>query len=189
MCICVCRIYIFFVRIILRRLQYRSNSASQNQNIANTLQFPLYRNDGYYEADCLYGWTLWTLLVGFSTNSGWQFDCERRSDPANLQRYLKLCSVPMKWNKLNWEIPLSLSLFLCLFLSCYDSTLKSKRHIPTFPLGVTFKLETKLSSVMQENWTYLNIHDPEYTWNRLCDHRIVFETFLLSSKLLQICWV
>lgn len=26
------------------------------------------------------------------------------SDPANLQRYLELCSAPMKWNKLSWEL-------------------------------------------------------------------------------------
>jgi len=56
-----CVVYIFLVKILLSRLQYRSNSASQNQNTgntANTLQFPLYRNDGYHEADCLHGWTI-----------------------------------------------------------------------------------------------------------------------------------
>jgi len=159
----MCRIYIFLVKIILSRLQYRSNSALQNQNTgntANTLQFPLYRNDGYHEADCLHGWTLWTLLVGFSTNSGWQFDCERRSDPANLQRYLKLCSVPMKWNKLNWEIPLSLSLSLSISLWLWLYIEKQTAY-SNIPIGCDIQT---WDEVIQRNAGKLNLFEHSRSW-------------------------
>jgi len=161
--ICVCRIF-FLVRIILSRLQYRSNSASLKSEYRQYRQYfaipfvPKWRIN--HEADCLHGWTLWTLLVGFSTNSGWQFDCERRSDPANLQRYLKLCSVPMKWNKLNWEIPLSLSLSLSISLLLWLYIEKQTAY-SNIPIGCDIQTWDK---VIQRNAGKLNLFEHSRSW-------------------------
>lgn len=88
--------------VTTRRDQIRSEAIYRR-----TLRFPLYREmtDIAMLIACrtLRRDAPWTSRRLWR-DSAWQFDCERRSDPANLQRYLELCSAPMKWNQArSWD--------------------------------------------------------------------------------------
>lgn len=67
----------------------------------------------------------------------------------------------MKWNKLNWEIPLALFVFLSfstpLSLRPY---IEKQTAYSNIPIGCDIQTWSEvIHSVLQENWAYLNIHD------------------------------